>query len=224
MRFTRAEALLNQSSAWQLVTCCKPVQSGPSRLPRERGEVEGPIMLYIRRSSEWHAPRELARAGHSMPAGAKRLVVLHHTFRPHRPCGDALSQERSDLRGVDRYHREQKWGGIGYHYAGFQSGNLYQCRPVTRTGAHTEGQNSKSIGYVLFIDGDVHVPTAAAIETFQDWLRSVVASGVLEDSFDVRPHSDFADKSCPGKRVTPLIPKLLPTANRPLLRVGDRGE
>lgn len=181
-------------------------------------------MLYIRPSFEWNAPPELDRAGHPMPVGAKRLVVLHHTFRPHRPCGDALSQERSDLRGIDRYHRSQKWGGIGYHFAGFQSGNIYQCRSVTRTGAHTKGQNSKSIGYVLVIDGDVHAPTAAAMETFQDWLRGAVAGGVLEPDVVVRPHSDFADKSCPGKRVTPLIPKLVPTVNRPVLNVGDRGE
>ena len=181
-------------------------------------------MLHIRPVTEWHAPPELEHAGHAMPAGAKRLVVLHHTFRPHRPCGDALSLERSDLRSVDRYHREQEWGGIGYHFAGFQSGNIYECRPVTRTGAHTVGQNSKSIGYVLFIDGDVHAPTSAAIETFQDWLRSAVAGAVIEPDFVVRPHSDFADKSCPGKRVTPLIPKMVPTVNRPVLRIGDRGE
>src|SRR5688572_21947568 len=37
----------------------------------------GEIVLYIRPSSEWNAPKELARAGHPMPAGAKRLVVLH---------------------------------------------------------------------------------------------------------------------------------------------------
>jgi hypothetical protein len=180
-------------------------------------------VLYIRPSSEWNAPRELDRAGHPMPPGPKGLVVLQHTFRPHRPCGDALSQERSDLRGVDTYHREQKWGGIGYHFAGFQSGNIYQCRSVTRTGAHTEGQNSTSIGYVLFIDGDVHAPTAAALETFQDWLRGAVAGGLLQGDFVVRPHSDFAEKSCPGKRVTPLIPKMVPTVNRPVLRIGDRG-
>jgi hypothetical protein len=180
-------------------------------------------MLYIRPSFEWNAPPELDGAGHPMPAGAKPLVVLHHTYRPHRPCGDRLSLERSDLRAVDRHHREQKWGGIGYHFAGFQSGNIYQCRSVTRTGAHTEGQNSKSIGYVLFIDGDVHPPTAAAMEKFQEWLRSAVASGLLEPDFMVRPHSDFASKSCPGARVTPLIPQMLPTVNRPLLRLGDRG-
>jgi Putative peptidoglycan binding domain/N-acetylmuramoyl-L-alanine amidase len=181
-------------------------------------------MLYIRPSFEWNAPPELDSAGHPMPAGAKPLVVLHHTYRPHRPCGDRLSQERADLRGVDNYHRAQNWGGIGYHFAGFQSGNIYQCRSVTRTGAHTEGQNSKSIGYVLFIDGDVHPPTAAAMETFQDWLRGAVTSGLLAPDFAVRPHSDFADKSCPGARVTPLIPKMLPTVNRPLLRIGDRGD
>jgi hypothetical protein len=159
-----------------------------------------------------------------MPAGAKSLVVLHHTFRPHRPCGDRLSLERSDLRSVDRFHRDQQWGGIGYHFAGFQSGNIYQCRSVTRTGAHTVGQNSKSIGYVLFIDGDAHPPTEAAMETFQEWLRGAVESDVLEPDFVVRPHSDFADKTCPGTRVTPLIPEMVPTVNRPLLRVGDRGD
>jgi hypothetical protein len=181
-------------------------------------------VLYIRPSFEWNAPPELDGVGHPMPAGAKSLVVLHHTYRPHRPCGDRLALERGDLRSVDRYHREQKWGGIGYHFAGFQSGNIYQCRSVTRTGAHTKGQNSKSIGYALFIDGDVHEPTAAALETFQEWLRGGVSSGMLEPNYVVRPHSDFANKSCPGRRVTPLIPKMIPTANRPLLRVGDRGE
>jgi N-acetylmuramoyl-L-alanine amidase len=165
--------------------------------------------LLIRPSSEWSAPAGLAKAGHPMPHPPHGLVILHHTYRPHRNAGEAVSKERKDIRGVDGYHRGKQWGGIGYHFAGFQSGNLYVCRPVERTGAHTVGQNARSIGYVLFIDGDTHRPTEAALETLSDWLQDSLNIGLLAKDFQLRPHSDFCDKSCPGKYVTPLIEGIL---------------
>jgi hypothetical protein len=166
------------------------------------------MSIYIRPASEWGARADLVQAGNPMPSGPKSLVVLHHTYRPHRHAGEPRRGEWADILGVDKYHRNKGWDGIGYHFAGFQSGNLYACRPVTRTGAHCLGQNSKSIGYVLFIDGDVHTPTAAAIETFRDWLEASIASGLLAADVVIRPHRDFADTSCPGKFVTPLIPAM----------------
>ena len=52
-------------------------------------------------------------------------IVLHHTQTPN----EAAAMERARLRGIRRFHRDEKgWGEIAYHYFVGTGGTLYAGR------------------------------------------------------------------------------------------------
>lgn len=145
--------------------------------------------------------------------GEKLLVVIHHSYIPHVDCGAGEEAEAAAVRSMDRYHREQGWGGIGYNWLGFQSGNVYEGRGWGRTGAHTVGRNSSSYGVCLVIDGTEHAPTRALIESVEAVIRLGVDEGFISAAHVRKPHDAFQNKDCPGRLVKASG---LLTVNRPL--------
>lgn len=57
---------------------------------------------------------------------------------------------------IDRWHREQGFAMIGYHWVVDLDGTVEQGRPETMNGAHCKGWNSRAIGicYVGGLDED----------------------------------------------------------------------
>lgn len=72
---------------------------------------------------------------------ATPLLVIHAAATP--PSMDIGAKE------IDQWHRERGWSGIGYHYVVRRSGKVEPGRPVSRSGAHARGYNSRSIGVCL---------------------------------------------------------------------------
>lgn len=134
-------------------------------------------------------------------SGAKLLVVLHHSYRPDELCGVSKIREKAAMKGMHDYHAQQGWGGIGYNFAIFQSGNIYEGRGWGRTGAHTVGRNSSSLGVVLVIDGSSRAPSAAMKESFIALLAEGVRLGHLSRMYAIDPHDKFQQKVCPGPLV-----------------------
>jgi N-acetylmuramoyl-L-alanine amidase len=50
---------------------------------------------------------------------------------------------------IDRWHRERGWRKIGYHYVILLGGTVETGRELWEVGAHTEGNNSKTIGICM---------------------------------------------------------------------------
>lgn len=184
------------------------------------------LQLFSR--SEWGA----GALGGYPTNGAKLLVVIHHSYRPHLDCGETKGSEALSMRSMDRYHAEQGWGGIGYNFLGFQSGNLYEGRGWGRTGAHTVGQNSASIGICLVIDGGKVAPSAALIEAIEQLISTGVRLGHISPRYRRAPHDEFQQKECPGKLVKSsiLLRPVHPIAttqdvilSQPTLRKGKGG-
>lgn len=164
-----------------------------------------------------------AKPGNQL-AGPLELIVIHHSYRPSLPAAATEKQEIEALRGIDRYHREsQGWAGLGYSFCVFQSGRAYECRGWLRSGAHTEGENSRSHGICLIMDGSAEAPTAAAIAAIKALIAEGVRIGAVSPQYDVQPHDHYTVKVCPGKRVKAILDDLRPTGPR-VLRLGDRGE
>ena len=53
---------------------------------------------------------------------------------------------------IDRWHREQGWNGIGYHYVITLDGSIEPGRDLEEAGAHVAGHNRNSIG-ICYIGG-----------------------------------------------------------------------
>jgi hypothetical protein len=122
-------------------------------------------------------------------------IIIHHSATPD--C-DLLS-----WHAIEQYHRKQGWSDIGYHAGIEQVRGDYVClfgRPDTLPGAHTRGQNSRSLGFVFVGNFDDTEPERRMLALAA---RRVLAPWCLR--FDLTPssivpHSDYAAKSCPGKR------------------------
>lgn len=70
----------------------------------------------------------------------KELVVHCSATRPTQPVR---------ARDIDRWHKEQGYDCIGYHYVIGLDGLVETGRPLERKGAHVYGHNTHSIGICL---------------------------------------------------------------------------
>lgn len=106
---------------------------------------------------------------------------------------------------IDRWHKQQGWAGIGYHYVVLLDGTIQKGRPVETVGAHVQGHNTGSIGCV-YIGGvdkdnrfakDTRTPPqkAAMIQLTKDLLKQ------FPTIKRIAGHNEFANKACPSFKV-----------------------
>jgi hypothetical protein len=123
---------------------------------------------------------------------------------------EQLSDERTILRGWERYHLSKGWRGIAYNWAVGQSGTLYRLRGWNVSGAQYSGEddidhdgvdaNSEGAA-VVFILGGTQQPTPAAYAAFER-LRAFIEQTVGAP-IALYGHSEVAlsggnSTACPG--------------------------
>lgn len=105
-----------------------------------------------------------------LPEHVKYLVV-HCAATP--PSADIGAKD------IDRWHREQGYFSIGYHYVIRRDGTLEFGRPTDQPGAHARGYNQMSIGICLAggVAADRKTPennfTKEQFSTLETLLRSL---------------------------------------------------
>ena len=70
-----------------------------------------------------------------------QYIALHHA-----------AVKECSAEDIDRWHKEQGWSGIGYHFFVRKDGSIYRGRPLWAMGAHVTGKNDVSIG--ICAEGD----------------------------------------------------------------------
>lgn len=177
-------------------------------------------MIVTRR--EWGARYEL---GPRAPR-PRDQVVMHHAVNPDILCGRPSSEMAAAMRSMERYHATD-YPGVGrfaYQWAVFQGGQAYEGLGWPYIGAHVGGENTRSIGIVIVIDGDRRPPTPAAIETARELIEWGVQDNWIVRGYDLLGHRERAAKSCPGDIAYPILMRELgPTKARPILSRGSRG-
>lgn len=116
-------------------------------------------------------------------------------------CSATPEGKDFSVADIDRWHRQQGWQGIGYHYVVYRDGSVHNGRPEARQGAHCLGHNEHSIG-VCYIGGlasdgktakDTRTPAQRAS------LRRLVAELLLKyPAAEVHGHNEYARKACPS--------------------------
>ena len=136
-----------------------------------------------------------------MPSDFPAKIVIHHSLTP-----DSGTVSWGAIR---RYHTSPPPDGppygpysdIGYH-AGtelvYTEYETFIGRPWDKIGAHTKGQNDKSLGFLFVGNYDLEPPPKRMLEvgakTIALWMRLF---NIPKDK--IFRHSDFANyKSCPG--------------------------
>lgn len=163
------------------------------------------------------------------PMGSVREVVVHHTYRPDPPPGGSLEDEIALVRRIEAHHRQNNWGGIGYTFLVSPTGRVFEGRGWGRTGTHSPGKNSDSIGLCFMTDGTSKQPTDAAWESAELLIKLGQQLGHIGPTYTVTGHRDHRATECPGDAIYRQLHRLGPSAlaaqtRMPTLRQGDRGD
>lgn len=126
-------------------------------------------------------------------------IILHHSLTKDgkEPNWNAIRKWHKGEYPASKY----KMRDIGYHFGIELIKDRYEIivgRMLNNRGAHTKGQNSRSIGICLVGNFDKHPPLKEQWDLtlkFVSSLRKIFAISLS----DIHGHCDFANKSCPGK-------------------------
>ncbi len=118
-------------------------------------------------------------------------IIIHCSATPE---GREVSVE--DIR---RWHRQQGYEDIGYHYVVMLDGSIARGRDESVAGAHCKGYNRNSIG-VCYVGGcDVRMrPKDTRTQRQRTALRSLIDELLGRyPAATVHGHCEFAAKACP---------------------------
>ena len=127
---------------------------------------------------------------------SKRMIdeiIIHCTATP-----EYMDATVEDIR---RWHKQQGWSDIGYHYVIYRDGSIHHGRDVDVIGAHCEGRNAHSIGvvYVGGVTGDGKTPKDTRTDLQKAALLSLLVDlRKLYPNAKIYGHRDFSSKACPS--------------------------
>ena len=131
-------------------------------------------------------------------------IIVHCTATPEGRFVDVPS--------VRQWHLKRGFNDIGYHYLIGLEGEIWEGRPIGKTGAHVKGHNPCTLGvaYVGGVDG-----LGDPIDTRTDAQKAAL-TGLLERLLKQFPaiekisgHRDYAAKACPSFDATKEYAHLL---------------
>ena len=131
-----------------------------------------------------------------MHPGDIEYIIVH--------CSATKPSQDIGVRDIDRWHRENGWSGCGYHWVIKRDGTIQAGRNEGRAGAHCKGVNTISIG-VCLVGGIAESSATAWGQPENNFTRPQFhsLSRLLHELLArypkarVKPHSAFANKSCP---------------------------
>lgn len=112
------------------------------------------------------------------------FLVVHHSA-----SGDVSAET------IDKWHKNNGYIGIGYHYVIRQDGSVEKGRPDDKAGAQCYGYNDRSLGVCLAGDFTAAKPTPAQFDTLVSLLTELKGR---YPAAKVMRHSDLCSTSCPG--------------------------
>ena len=107
------------------------------------------------------------------------------------------------VQDIRRWHKQQGWSDIGYHYVVYRNGHIEPGRDVDIAGAHCEGHNAMSIG-VCYIGGVARDGKTA--KDTRTLTQKAALLSLLADLRQIYPHArivghrdyDTKGKACPS--------------------------
>lgn len=120
-------------------------------------------------------------------------IIIHCSATP-----EGKNYTVDDIR---KWHKDQGWSDIGYHYVVYRNGHVENGRDVNLSGAHCDGHNAHSIG-VCYIGG-VDAGGKKAKDT-RTLAQKAALIGLLCNLKALYPkakivgHRDYSSKKCPS--------------------------
>lgn len=136
-------------------------------------------------------------------------IVIHHIGNENGVDTDNSAEE------INRWHKNQGYAGIGYHFVIRKNGTIERGRPVWALGAHAYGENWHSIGILLsgtYIGNNQ--PTAAQIESAAMLIANLCADySISTTRANIVGHCDLMSTDCPGKNLYAKLDEIIGKAN-----------
>lgn len=126
-------------------------------------------------------------------------IILHCTATPEGKDFTVAQIREWHVKG-------NGWSDIGYHFVIYRDGSVHKGRPIERSGAHTKGQNSNSIG-ISYVGGITNDGKKTPKDTRTPAQRVAIVQLVKElkaqfgQNVTVHGHNEFAAKACPSFKV-----------------------
>lgn len=117
-------------------------------------------------------------------------------------CSATREGQHIDVDTIRDWHVNGRgWSDIGYHYVIYLDGSIHPGRPIERSGAHTKGYNSTSIGicYIGGVETDGKTPKDTRTPEQKSALDGLLFD--LTEQFPkatIHGHNEFANKACPS--------------------------
>ncbi len=138
-----------------------------------------------------------------------KMIVLHHLGNENGVDTDTPAEE------VHRWHKNQGYAGIGYHFVIRKNGTIERGRPIWALGAHAYGENWHSIG--ILISGTYignNQPTNAQIESAAMLIANLCADYAIPTTrANIVGHCDLMTTDCPGKNLYARLEEIIGKAN-----------
>jgi hypothetical protein len=189
MKTRKAAALLGL-----IAVACPPAPAAGASKPALRP--------FIHSRTEWRA-----ESANRIPLDeVKTRIVVHHTANLVADAVKAIKTNKASWKAAvdhvrkaqDLHKRVRGWNDVSYHYMIDWKGRIFQGRPVDRLGAHTEGNNTGSIGVVLLGDFSRQRPPLEQVASLKTLLRWLIAvHGISPKS--IQGHHQYKYTLCPGR-------------------------
>lgn len=118
--------------------------------------------------------------------GQVKRIILHHA-----------EASNCTVQDIHRWHLNNGWSGIGYHFFVRKDGTIYRGRPENKLGAHTSNHNTGSLG--ICFEGSYNKETMPSeqLRTGQELITYLCDKYSLLKA-NVYKHKDFNSTDCPG--------------------------
>ena len=110
-------------------------------------------------------------------------IILH--------CSDTPAKMDIGAKEINKWHRQNGWSAIGYHYVIRRDGTVEDGRDDAAIGAHCYGYNRTSLGVCLVGRGKY---TKSQFEALKSLLKKLKSKYV---EANINGHYTFSNKSCP---------------------------
>jgi hypothetical protein len=133
-------------------------------------------------------------------------IIIHHVGNTNR---DVSAAE------IHRWHRNNGWSGIGYHFVIRKDGTIERGRPMDMLGAHCYEHNWHTVSVNLVGAFDDNEPEPEQLAAAAKLLAALCRYyGLKPDEDTIKGHRDFNNTACPGQLLYDELPHLIEMASK----------
>ncbi len=133
-------------------------------------------------------------------------IVIHHVGNTDRNVNSAA---------IHRWHINNGWKGIGYHYIIRKDGTIERGRPLETVGAHCYNQNEHTVGICVIGNFELAKPTQAQFRTAEKLIGAICGLyEIIPNDETIVGHKYYNRTACPGTYLQQWVPDIIRNAKK----------